>query len=241
MYRLNADRIAAGVAGGRHRRVPGLARTEGQHRPALRRPVGPGLAAHPADQPVQLHDRRRSEAEVRQLARSGLECLRVEVSDRFGDYGLVGVAIFGAIGDALAIDTMLLSCRVLGRGVEHAMLAHLGRLAVDRGLGLRRGPVRPLGQERAGRAVPRGRRATARPARRTGRTLYRIPAAEAAGLAYRPGEDARDQLEFARTGGKKKAAPGPARRGATGRPPTPGSPPSFAGPMPCSGPWRPPR
>ena len=77
---------------------------------------------------------RRSEAEVRQLDRSGLECLRVEVSDRFGDYGLVGVAIFGPSGDALAVDTMLLSCRVLGRGVEHAMYAHLGKLALEQGL-----------------------------------------------------------------------------------------------------------
>ena len=78
---------------------------------------------------------RRTEAEVRDLSRNRLECLRVKVSDRFGDYGMVGVLVFGPHRDALRIDTMLLSCRVLGRGIEHAMLAHLGQLAVRRGLG----------------------------------------------------------------------------------------------------------
>ena len=31
---------------------------------------------------------------------------------------------------ALDVETFLLSCRVLGRGVEHAILAHLGNLAL---------------------------------------------------------------------------------------------------------------
>ena len=51
----------------------------------------------------------------------------MEVSDRFGDYGLVGVMIFGARGEALEVDTFLLSCRVLGRGVEHRMLQRARR------------------------------------------------------------------------------------------------------------------
>ena len=37
---------------------------------------------------------RRNDGEIRRLAKSGLECRAVEVSDRFGDYGLVGVMIF---------------------------------------------------------------------------------------------------------------------------------------------------
>ena len=57
--------------------------------------------------------------------------LTVSVSDRFGDYGLVGVAICEPRGEALDVDTFLLSCRVLGRGVEHAMLAHLGKSCAE--------------------------------------------------------------------------------------------------------------
>jgi hypothetical protein len=55
------------------------------------------------------------------------------VSDRFGDYGLVGVVLYEAAADRYKVDTLLLSCRVLGRGVEHALLAWLGRRAVEEG------------------------------------------------------------------------------------------------------------
>lgn len=77
---------------------------------------------------------RRSEQEIAQLCQSGeLECLIVEVSDRFGDYGLVGVILFSPNSNILNVDTFLLSCRVLGRGVEHRMLARLGEIAFERG------------------------------------------------------------------------------------------------------------
>ena len=46
-------------------------------------------------------------------------------SDRFGDHGLIGVVIAKMAPDVWDIDTMLLSCRVIGRGVETAMLARL--------------------------------------------------------------------------------------------------------------------
>ena len=36
--------------------------------------------------------------------------------------------------DAIVVDTFLLSCRALGRGVEHRMLAELGKIARQRGL-----------------------------------------------------------------------------------------------------------
>ena len=78
--------------------------------------------------------RRRTEMEIEQLARQGKECLAVEVRDRFGDYGLVGLMVFAAESDRLVVDTFLLSCRVLGRGVEHAMLREIGNRAKTRGL-----------------------------------------------------------------------------------------------------------
>ena len=70
---------------------------------------------------------RRSESEIRALVESGAaECLTVHVSDRFGDYGLTGAMLVHGNGQALVVDTFLLSCRALGRGVEHRMLAALG-------------------------------------------------------------------------------------------------------------------
>ncbi|WP_158517254.1 non-ribosomal peptide synthetase [Moorena producens] len=78
---------------------------------------------------------RRSEAEIQQLCNAkGLEARVVHVKDRFGDYGLVGLLLFQSQSDAIASDSFLLSCRVLGRGVEHQMLAQLGKIAQQRGL-----------------------------------------------------------------------------------------------------------
>ena len=76
--------------------------------------------------------RRRTEAEI--LALAGAECLTVEVNDRFGAYGLTGVMIFRQESEALVVDTFLLSCRALGRGVEHRMVARLAEIAQERGL-----------------------------------------------------------------------------------------------------------
>ena len=75
---------------------------------------------------------RRSEAEIRAL--KDHEVLVAEVKDRFGSYGLSGVMIVRPTGDALLVDTFLLSCRALGRGVEHRMVARLGEIARERGL-----------------------------------------------------------------------------------------------------------
>ena len=78
---------------------------------------------------------RRTEAEIQALLASGeAGCLTVDVKDRFGSYGLTGVVIFRCAGGALVADTFLLSCRVLGRGVEHGMVARLGEIAMERGL-----------------------------------------------------------------------------------------------------------
>ena len=78
---------------------------------------------------------RRSESDIQALLESGkAECLTVHVSDRFGSYGLAGVMIFRGGVDAILVDTFLLSCRALGRGVEHRMLSALGRIAQERGL-----------------------------------------------------------------------------------------------------------
>ncbi|MDB6019360.1 MAG: hypothetical protein JWR19_3849 [Pedosphaera sp.] len=79
--------------------------------------------------------RRRTEGELQILRQSGkLKLLAISVTDRFGEYGMVGVIIYEMTGDALAVDTFLLSCRVLGRGVEHQLVARLGKLALRRGM-----------------------------------------------------------------------------------------------------------
>jgi len=74
---------------------------------------------------------RRSTKEIKDFLQSnGAHCLAVRVADRFGDYGLVGVAMYTTDVDRYKVDTLLLSCRVLGRGVEHALVSLLGQRAV---------------------------------------------------------------------------------------------------------------
>ena len=78
---------------------------------------------------------RRTESEIQALIASGeAECQAVHVRDRFGDYGLTGVMMLHAQGDSLLVDAFLLSCRALGRGVEHRMLSALGSIALEKGL-----------------------------------------------------------------------------------------------------------
>lgn len=97
---------------------------------------------------------RRDESEIQSLLRSqGYECLTVDVEDRFGSYGLTGVMLFRANGGALIVDTFLLSCRALGRGVEHRMLARLGEIAKERGLAEVQFPFAPTPRNRPAEAL----------------------------------------------------------------------------------------
>jgi FkbH-like protein len=71
------------------------------------------------------------------LAKDGTIGLVIRVTDRFGDNGLVGVAL--AVRDdaeTWSIDTFLMSCRVLGRRVEQALFGEIARRA--RSIGARR-------------------------------------------------------------------------------------------------------
>lgn len=73
---------------------------------------------------------RRNAGELETLLRTGEDQCRVtHVSDRFGDYGLVGVVLYRSGADSIVVDTFVLSCRALGRRVEHRIVNELGRLA----------------------------------------------------------------------------------------------------------------
>lgn len=68
---------------------------------------------------------RRSEADIEALRRDpAWRLYALDVTDRFGDYGTTGLVFAHRLGDSTTwdLDTVLLSCRVLGRGVESALL-----------------------------------------------------------------------------------------------------------------------
>ncbi len=73
---------------------------------------------------------RYSEAELLALAgQPGIDVLCLRLKDRFGDYGIVAVCIGRRGGDDLVVDTWIMSCRVLGRGVEELTLGLLADAA----------------------------------------------------------------------------------------------------------------
>jgi len=80
-----------------------------------------------------LTTRRYTEQQIAEMAHSDWYVFSIKVRDRFGDHGLVGVAIVRDQGDQCEIDTFLLSCRVIGRTVETALLAHIAESARQRG------------------------------------------------------------------------------------------------------------
>jgi FkbH-like protein len=63
--------------------------------------------------------------------------LQVRMADKFGDLGMIGIVIGRPLTDdasAWDIDTWLMSCRVLGREVEQAMLTKVVTEAKRRGI-----------------------------------------------------------------------------------------------------------
>jgi FkbH-like protein len=46
----------------------------------------------------------------------------IEVRDRFGDLGTVGLVLVDRAGDEPVVDSLILSCRALGRGIESAIM-----------------------------------------------------------------------------------------------------------------------
>lgn len=70
-----------------------------------------------------LTTRRLDEAAIATLeARADAFTLQVRLTDRFGDNGMIGVVVCTAASSDWLIDTWLMSCRVLNRRVEEAVL-----------------------------------------------------------------------------------------------------------------------
>lgn len=91
-----------------------------------------------------LTTRRYSEADVASLMTDpAVATLQVRLEDSFGDNGMISVVICRGHEDEWEIDTWLMSCRVLGRRVEEAVLAEVARLANKAGITRLVGVFRP--------------------------------------------------------------------------------------------------
>lgn len=61
-------------------------------------------------------------------------CFLISVEDRLSHYGISGLVLFKVVGGELVVDSMALSCVVLGKQVEFAVLSALSRYAAEQGL-----------------------------------------------------------------------------------------------------------
>jgi FkbH-like protein len=79
---------------------------------------------------------RYTEGDIRGVAdKPGSDVCSLKVRDKISDLGLVGVAIVKYYERRAEIDTFLLSCRALGRGVEMTLLAWLMNFCRTKGFG----------------------------------------------------------------------------------------------------------
>jgi FkbH-like protein len=72
-----------------------------------------------------LTTRRHSSAELTSIVESGALVYLASLSDRFGDYGRIALAIVRTDGEVPLLDTFLMSCRAIGRKAEDVFLAFL--------------------------------------------------------------------------------------------------------------------
>jgi FkbH-like protein len=73
-----------------------------------------------------LTTRRYGEAEIAAMqSDSGVFTLQARLEDIFGDNGMISTVICRRTGSCWEVDSWIMSCRVLGRRVEEAILQHL--------------------------------------------------------------------------------------------------------------------
>lgn len=81
-----------------------------------------------------LTTRRYSEADIKAFSDNhNADVISLRLKDKFGDEGIVGTCILKYENNKATIDTFLLSCRVLGRGVEDVFIIQALKLAKKRG------------------------------------------------------------------------------------------------------------
>ncbi len=81
-----------------------------------------------------LTTRRYSVAEIEQMMEGASNAVySLVVSDKFGNAGLTGVVVMGYEGNTAIVENFLMSCRVIGRGVETGIWTRIVADALKRG------------------------------------------------------------------------------------------------------------
>ncbi|MDO5092619.1 MAG: SDR family NAD(P)-dependent oxidoreductase [Propionibacteriaceae bacterium] len=135
---------------------------------------------------------RLSVSEIARLGDRGASCWVASVTDRFGDHGTTCLAITSTCQDRFLVENFLMSCRMLGKGIEHAVLARLGKLALEAGLGVVEIPVIPTERNQPVRDFLQN--VAGRPEQATGPDgspvlVHRLASTNAAAVEFQPQAD----------------------------------------------------
>jgi FkbH-like protein len=91
-----------------------------------------------------LTTRRYTDSEIRKFSiDTNYRILEVSVKDKFGDYGIIAAVILKNVTSKIYIDTFLMSCRVLGRSIETAILSNITKLAEQQKIYVIEGEIIP--------------------------------------------------------------------------------------------------
>lgn len=97
-----------------------------------------------------LTTKRYTQAQIEELVRdTGKEVYLYSISDRFGDSGIVAAGIVDLSGEIPVLEEFVMSCRVMGRRVEHALVEDMERDLRQRGFQRLRGIYLPTSKNGA--------------------------------------------------------------------------------------------
>ncbi len=132
-YRAQAQRAALSETAGSREEFLGSLEIVCTFLSAAEAPLDRSLQLLAKTNQFNLTTRRYSATEVMGFVDDPMcQAVAVRVRDRFGDAGVVGLALTRQRGEECWIDALLLSCRVIGRGIESAILAQLAQGALAR-------------------------------------------------------------------------------------------------------------
>jgi FkbH-like protein len=134
MYRRRADAQAQQALAGSLDDFLETLQTEVDIRPVDRLTFARALELTQKTNQFNLTGHRYSAAELADaMSAADRAAFSMRLLDRFGDHGVVGLAVVELAEDVASIETFLLSCRVIGRTAETALLSFAAAWARSRG------------------------------------------------------------------------------------------------------------
>jgi FkbH-like protein len=81
-----------------------------------------------------LTTHRYTDADLSEMLQNKHKIFTLSVSDKFGDSGITGLCIVQIVDRDAYIDSLLLSCRILGKNIENAFLSFILKILQSKGI-----------------------------------------------------------------------------------------------------------